>query len=133
MLFEMQSLAFELEYPLGSEVDPGQRLGSRREHFDLELFGQLFRPPVDGEVQDPSARSLSADEQDHDSEADNTRYDQSHLRIGETLVRYADDRNAIAVKIEGPLVEADTKAILDDLVDKLGRLQGAPCEAIRLG
>jgi hypothetical protein len=47
-------------------------------------------------------------------------------------VRYADERNAITVKIEGPLSEADTQAILDDLIEKLRRLQGAECEAIRL-
>jgi hypothetical protein len=69
---------------------------------------------------------------DCEREADNTRYDESHLRIGDTLVRYADDGKAIAVKIEGLLSEADTNAILDDLVEKLGRLQGSPCEATRL-
>lgn len=134
MLFEMESLAFELEHPDASwAVSSSERLGARREHFDLALFGQLFRPPVDGEVEEPDARSLADDDDEEDDFADNTRYDRSHLRIGETLVRYADDRIAIAVKIEGPLSEADTQAILDDLIDKLGRLQGAPCEAIRLG
>ena len=129
MLFEMESLAFELEYASGGAVDPGQRLGPRREHFDLALFGQLFRPPVEGEVEDPSARSRD----DFERDDDNTYYDQSRLRMGETLVRYADDRNAIAVKIEGPLSESDTQVILDDLIEKLGRLQGCSCEAIRLG
>jgi hypothetical protein len=132
MLFEMESLAFELEHSSGRATDQDQGLGPRREHFDLELFGQLFRPPIDGEVEDPSERSFADEQHDEEREADNTRYDQSHLRMGDTLVRYADERNAIAVKIEGPLSEADTQVILDDLKEKLGRLQGAACEAVRL-
>jgi hypothetical protein len=135
MLFYMQSLAFDLENPKfaasRSGFSPGKELGERRRYFDLDLFRRLFRPPIDCRHEDP-ASSLDDDENE-DAPDDNTRNDTARLFIGETMVRYADENRSIAIKIEGDISSADLHTLVNDIVDKLSRLQGVRCAATQDG
>ena len=159
MLDTMQHAAFELRYPeaandraelpeldeLGIELDPVKALAAEGRQIDDSFdqqFDQLFCPPMPStEVpalgSDPASNTdmVEADENDADDHfrinyADNTSSDQRRWRIGDALVRYAQEHDAILIKIEGELPPEQVTAICDDCAAKLARLQGSPCEAL---
>jgi hypothetical protein len=125
-LFAMSCMAFNAD--IGEALTEPEDIGSRR--FDPAVYAALFRPATDHQFIERSFDD-DADEDGHRL-GDNTRHDEARLAIGETIVRYATDHREVVIKIEGSLSEDATRAIVDDLVDKLTRLQVSPCEARRV-
>ena len=144
-LFEMDSLAFDLRYRPDrdpsrlsddSELDDSvfaelnanwaAKLGRIQEHFDLEVYESLFKPPV---AFSEDGGSDDDDDDDDDDWSDNTRFDHERIVIGDCRVRYANAGDSLKVKVEGRLDPDVESAVRDDLIAKLTRLQGVPCEA----
>ena len=90
-----------------------------RENFDAETFDSLYVPPL------PHVE-FRYDESD---ETRNMRNDEARIEVDGAIVRYADERDAVALKIEGPLAPDRAARLCNDLAAKLGRLHGAACEA----
>lgn len=97
-------------------LETGARI---RENFDAETYDQLFTPPL-------PHREFPYDGSD---ETRNMRNDERRIEVDGAIVRYANQRDAVALKIEGQLPPDRVALLEDDLATKLGRLHGVPFEA----
>ena len=85
---------------------------------DLDSFARLYQPPVSFEE---VARS--------EPEAE---YGVHRIQVAGVVVRYVADMMSIQITVEGDLPEQTLNVITRDLLDKLAKLENAPCELVRL-
>jgi hypothetical protein len=117
-LFEYRQARWAKEFPqfAGSSDDfnaLGEALGMTP---DLELFAGLFHPPIPHDM-----LPESEDE-----------YGVHRIKIDDVVVRYVEKMYSIQLTIEGELPEQLQTRLSGDLLDKLTRLENAPCELIKL-
>ena len=136
MLFEMSTLEFEKHMPaggfseideatkeiernlseLGVSLDPRVRLEEAGCRYDSELFAKRYVPPIAHEA-------IEVDECEGDVR------EAKRLRVGAALVRYVEDMDKVAIKIEGPIDPGLAEALVDDVARKVGALHTCDCEA----
>lgn len=83
---------------------------------NLELFANLYRPPLPHKVV-------------HSSEDEHGVH---RIDINGVLARYVEQRYSVQLTVEGRLPETQLNLLSSDLLDKLSKLENAPCELIKL-
>ena len=81
----------------------------------MGAFRDLYSPPVN-----------------HTALAESTEYNVHRISINNTIVRYVEETSYLQVTIEGTLVDTIADLLINDVVEKLTRLEKAPCEAVEL-
>jgi hypothetical protein len=83
---------------------------------DQNLLARLYRPPVDHE-------ELPASAEEH----------QVHrIKVQGVVVRYVQGMDSVQMTVEGELPQPVTSALTRDLLDKVSKLENAPCKLIKL-
>lgn len=117
-LFEYRQARWAKEFP--QFAGSGDDFNALREELgttpNLELFADLFHPPIPHEV-----LPKSEDE-----------YGVHRVKIDDVVVRYVEQMYSVQLTIEGQLSEELQTRLASDLFEKLTRLENAPCELVKL-
>ena len=84
--------------------------------LDLELFDRLYKPAVAHEA-------VANSEDEHNV---------VRIKVEGVVVRYVEEMGSIQMTVEGDLPQKTSDALTRDLIEKLSKLENAPCELIRL-
>lgn len=123
-LWEIRHHLFDLQHPQFRQLQPdsAQRFQETCQKFaqagivvNGELIDSLYSPPFD---------HLRCVRRESD------RFNVYRIMINDVLVRYTEDTWSIDITVEGQLPEATLKALIDDLCEKLGRLENTKFIAV---
>ncbi len=116
-LFEYQMAVWDAEFdPDKGDEALATELGTAP---DYATFAAIYQPPVD----------FTVEEVDDDSDG---AWRTTRLRVQGVVARYVDELGEMRLTIEGELPPAVIEALTTDFVEKLTRLENAPCICRRL-
>lgn len=126
-LFDYQQAVWAKQIPALN--DPNSDLAQLRKRFeiptleqelgrapDLELFSQRFKPST---AHDPMKQQED-------------EYSVHRIKVDGVVVRYVEEMHCIQMTVEGDLPDGLVKSLTADLLDKLAKLENAPCKLFAL-
>ena len=84
---------------------------------DLELLASLYVPPLD---------HVSIPREDDDD------YNQWHVEVDGVRIRYLEEMQEVTMLVKGELPDSTIQMLVDDLREKLARLEGVSYQAEKL-